>query len=1022
MIQPQLFIDTGFQEEKIYTLTDLEFLTTDGGFPDVNIELRLNNVVHTISISTDDVTINAAEVAAYVNTLGTHKAWRVTGGLVTIESYTAGAHSNSTFDPLGSGSTATISTRQEIFIENTSKWQSCDIDPSVSITIKDSIKKAKDVGKVFTSFTHPFNLPASKNNNIIFKRFSNNKVYEGFDPRRKYSARIKLNGIDFKTGYLKLNKVAMVDNLPISYSCQFFGELASLKDVLSDSKLKSLTSLSKYTFPYDNDTVILGFEDGFDVVPNSPNGEKEVSVLQVIDAPTSNGDVNLNLNGIPHVIPLIGTGGVTAASTAEDITRYVNLTTTHIAGVQNERFVYIIAKNIGQQQNTTLGGAAAIGMTYTIVTPVEGNSTPQTNADPSIVRNTWGDFKFPFISHTRGFEYTKTPDPLPLTRHEGMHRLLTPDEKNNYYRSPTFPFSIGEQNLTYPAASSDRISRFDLKPAMNLKLIFEAIEDTYPSITFDKEWLFGSDYLAASPIDDMYLWLHNRKGYLGYIDEDNNSLDVSWTRVMRYNGGDDETGEWTMSLADSTYDFRPYKAVSNYARHWSYAFKVDQMVGDGDVTLRIEIFDEYTNALLDQREVSGSSSDGQVEVILNYPFETYEECVDNLGFQQDFYVKTTLNADSSIGELLPTVNVEYTFFDFQHGQQTIDNNLVNGNGWKLQLVPNIDPSQLMPNYKTIDFLSDLFKMYNLVAFEVPHDNGDVDIKITSYDFYINNGIKYDITKYIDISKGSVERISPFSVVTYDFAKPKTFLAINQATLVGDSFGNAAFNVSKFSEGPTGSNSLLFDGGEYKTELKVEKMMYERLSDSSGELTPIQWGWFVNDNEENVPEPTLGAPLMCFINKKAISNYPIQWATGHDSYNVNVPSNATQYREQTLHFNSEYDEYHRDINRNSLFLKYHSNMIEGLYSPFAKKIRVNAQLPPLMFNKIRLSDTIIVDNVSYFIDEMDINITTGKTKFSLLRVTDIKTRLEGKDEGEAVWQDADAVWETEARNWEVKRNI
>ena len=69
--------------------------------------------------------------------------------------------------------------------------------------------------------------------------------------------------------------------------------------------------------------------------------------------------------------------------------------------------------------------------------------------------------------------------------------------------------------------------------------------------------------------------------------------------------------------------------------------------------------------------------------------------------------------------------------------------------------------------------------------------------------------------------------------------------------------------------------------------------------------------------------------------------------------------------------------------------------------------------------MRLSDTIIVDNISYFIDEMDINITTGKTKFSLLRVTDIKTRLEGKPEREedgATWNTKSVLWEDVSDEW------
>ena len=102
-------------------------------------------------------------------------------------------------------------------------WLKADLQENVNIVLKDSIKKSKDVGKVFTTYTNPFTLPASKRNNQIFKRFSSNKVYEGFDPRRKYSAVIKLNGVDFKKGYIKLNAVDLKDNMPLSYSIQFFG-------------------------------------------------------------------------------------------------------------------------------------------------------------------------------------------------------------------------------------------------------------------------------------------------------------------------------------------------------------------------------------------------------------------------------------------------------------------------------------------------------------------------------------------------------------------------------------------------------------------------------------------------------------------------------------------------------------------------------------------------------------------------------------------------------------------------------
>ena len=51
----------------------------------------------------------------------------------------------------------------------TDNWINADLDDNVNIVLNDSIKDAKDVGKVMTAYTNQFKLPASKKNNRIFK-------------------------------------------------------------------------------------------------------------------------------------------------------------------------------------------------------------------------------------------------------------------------------------------------------------------------------------------------------------------------------------------------------------------------------------------------------------------------------------------------------------------------------------------------------------------------------------------------------------------------------------------------------------------------------------------------------------------------------------------------------------------------------------------------------------------------------------------------------------------------------------
>ena len=53
----------------------------------------------------------------------------------------------------------------------TDNWFDADLDPQVNILLNDSIKDAKDVGKVMTAYSNQFKLPASKRNNKIFRNF-----------------------------------------------------------------------------------------------------------------------------------------------------------------------------------------------------------------------------------------------------------------------------------------------------------------------------------------------------------------------------------------------------------------------------------------------------------------------------------------------------------------------------------------------------------------------------------------------------------------------------------------------------------------------------------------------------------------------------------------------------------------------------------------------------------------------------------------------------------------------------------
>ena len=130
-----------------------------------------------------------------------------------------------------------------------------DLFKDEQVSFNQSIQNIKDPAKIFTEFTQTFTVPASPNNNKIFKHYYNYDIVDGFDARNKVDANIELNNVDFKQGYIKLNGVDLKNNKAYAYRITFFGNTVSLKDLLGDDKLGILSSLSQYNLNYDSATV-----------------------------------------------------------------------------------------------------------------------------------------------------------------------------------------------------------------------------------------------------------------------------------------------------------------------------------------------------------------------------------------------------------------------------------------------------------------------------------------------------------------------------------------------------------------------------------------------------------------------------------------------------------------------------------------------------------------------------------------------------------------------------------------------
>jgi hypothetical protein len=125
-------------------------------------------------------------------------------------------------------------------------------DEKISVT--SSIQNINDIGKTYTDFSQTFTVPATKNNNKIFKHWYENSLDTQFSTLIKADAYIELDTIPFRVGKIQLESCDIKENNVQSYSITFIGNLGNLKDKFAGLFLKDLNT-TDYNDTYSNQEV-----------------------------------------------------------------------------------------------------------------------------------------------------------------------------------------------------------------------------------------------------------------------------------------------------------------------------------------------------------------------------------------------------------------------------------------------------------------------------------------------------------------------------------------------------------------------------------------------------------------------------------------------------------------------------------------------------------------------------------------------------------------------------------------------
>ena len=583
-----------------------------------------------------------------------------------------------------------------------------------------------------------------------------------------------------------------------------------------------------------------------------------------------------------------------------------------------------------------------------------------------------GKIIYPLISHTKRFYYDSAQS--------------TPNYDGNLY------YNSSQNNIG--------LAFDDLKPAIKCMTIVEAIETKY-GISFTRDFF---NTTSGSAFSNLFLWLSRNKGPVGGDENQEETL----SRICSpwgYSSGDlgfNITGDtWTVS-------------TSGHTRRYDAELTITTAGANQSIPYTVKAVDYVTGNTLAQLALEASPSRTMtVQLIstfelVNYKIKWIVESNTNLSFTP------TLNMTEYI--LNPVTQIPT-------GTNTAVFN-IGGTGASIATTGEIIITDNVPKIKTIDFLTGLFKMFNLTAYYID-DASDVDfgkIYVDTLDnFYadaINNPSagSYDISSMIDISNTNVDAPVNYTGIDFKYEEPSTLLAINHKEQFNDIFGDERTRISGIDEGEI-----------YSVDTPFEHMKFERIIDANKTgtspynstitddypapyITDILWGYSADgdfDSKTDVTpatgnySPVLTKPLVFYaIQETGLgSGTGIKWISDgtplditqyYRPSNTNEDEDASTAPEFTINFDNETDEWNLtdyNVNTNSLFKKFYANYVDSLFNSKKRMYKVKAYLTTEIFINMRLNDRLIINNRVFTINSIKTNLKTEVSEIELLNVVD-----------------------------------
>lgn len=508
-----------------------------------------------------------------------------------------------------------------------------------------------------------------------------------------------------------------------------------------------------------------------------------------------------------------------------------------------------------------------------------------------------------------------------------------------------------DDNVQYPLITSGRVWQYGDSTTNDISIVGGAIsyDDLFPAVSY-KAILgliaskygvtFTGSFITDSPrFTNAYLWYKNRER-LQFFGEPSLITFAGTAGTPVYDN------EVLINYTDpNQFIVAPYDAIYN----------VNQVIKIGINTSSAASYmiDVYKNGIL-VNSINGSGT--AVYTVLN---------IDNVvGLSDTYFFKLRSDASMTFDADI-TQSFTYTLINYGSTSLFTSTDYTDNSG-TITTSTNIDLASLAPDMKILDFISGMFRQFNLVCY----GDGLNTYRIEPLEDFYNSGVPYDITKYTSSELIEVNRPSLFNNISFEYEKSLSFMNVEFNDLFSREYGSLR-------------NTFGYDGGDYTIKLPFESLLFSKFTG-----TNIQVGYCLGTEPEYknyVPKP-----VSLYRNEKVSIGVGANLKFD-DGTTVNSISNYVPFGQDaedadvnySLNFGSDISSYTLEVENNSLYKVYYQNYLVNLFNPKTRLVSVTANLPLGVLESLRLKDSVIIREKKYIINDMTTNLSTGEVKFNLI---------------------------------------